>query len=113
MPLNTYIENAWFVAGRSSEFPANEPKGLQICGKAVLVWRAGDGRIACFDNRCCHKRMPLSEGRVLADGVLECAYHGFCYDSAGHCVRIPSQLEHLSTRRPHTPIGPAGLSPCP
>src|SRR3954467_2842718 len=27
-----------------------------------------------------HKRMPLSEGVVLADGVLERPYHGFCYD---------------------------------
>ena len=34
MPLDTLIDNAWFVAGRSSEFPVNEPKGLQICGQA-------------------------------------------------------------------------------
>ena len=95
MPLNTFIENAWFVAGRSSEFPANQPKGLQICGKPVLVWRTAEGKIACFDDRCCHKRMPLSEGRILSDGVLECSYHGFCYDSSGQCVRIPSQLDRL------------------
>ena len=93
MPLNTFIENAWFVAGSSSEFPVNQPKGLQICGRPVLVWRAGEGKIASFDDRCCHKRMPLSEGTILPDGVLECAYHGFCYDSSGHCVRIPSQLD--------------------
>jgi phenylpropionate dioxygenase-like ring-hydroxylating dioxygenase large terminal subunit len=93
MPLDTFIENAWFVAGRSSEFPANEPKGLQICGKPVLVWRTAEGKVVSFDDRCCHKRMPLSEGRVLSDGVLECAYHGFCYDGQGHCVRIPSQLD--------------------
>ena len=37
--------------------------------------------------------MPLSEGEVLSDGVLECAYHGFCYDATGNCVRIPSQLD--------------------
>jgi vanillate O-demethylase monooxygenase subunit len=37
--------------------------------------------------------MPLSEGVVLSDGVLECPYHGFCYDGEGKCVRIPSQLD--------------------
>jgi vanillate O-demethylase monooxygenase subunit len=93
MPLNTYVENVWYAAGSSKEFPSNEPKGLKIADRPVLIWRTGGGRIASFDDRCVHKRMPLSEGRVLDDGVLECPYHGFCYDSSGKCVRIPSQLD--------------------
>jgi phenylpropionate dioxygenase-like ring-hydroxylating dioxygenase large terminal subunit len=93
MPVNTFVENAWYVAGRSREFPVNQPKGLKIAGRPVLVWRTGEGRIVSFDDRCVHKRMPLSEGEVLSDGVLECPYHGFCYDASGHCVRIPSQLD--------------------
>jgi vanillate O-demethylase monooxygenase subunit len=93
MQNSTFVENAWYVAGRSSEFPENQPKGLLIGSRPVLVWRTSGGKIASFDNRCVHKRMPLSEGEVLADGVLECPYHGFCYDASGHCVRIPSQLD--------------------
>jgi len=93
MPANSYVENAWYVAGRSSEFPVNQPKGLKIAGRPVLVWRTADNKVASFDDRCVHKRMPLSEGVVLQDGVLECPYHGFCYDAKGQCVRIPSQLD--------------------
>jgi vanillate O-demethylase monooxygenase subunit len=93
MPANTFVENAWYVAGRSQEFPIDQPKGQKIGNRPVLVWRPRDGKIAAFDDRCVHKRMPLSEGRVLADGVLECAYHGFCYEPSGKCVRIPSQLD--------------------
>ena len=93
MPLNTFVENAWYVAGRSQEFPLNSPKGLKICSRPVLVWRTAGGKLASFDDRCVHKRMPLSEGEILSDGVLECPYHGFCYDAAGNCVRIPSQLD--------------------
>jgi phenylpropionate dioxygenase-like ring-hydroxylating dioxygenase large terminal subunit len=93
MPANTFVENAWYVAGRSSEFPVNQPKGLKIAGRPVLFWRTADGKVASFDDRCVHKRMPLSEGVVLAEGVLECPYHGFCYDAKGQCVRIPSQLD--------------------
>lgn len=113
MPLNTFVENAWYVAGRSSEFPANQPKGLKISGKPVLVWRSAEGNIASFDDRCVHKRMPLSEGAVLSDGVLECPYHGFCYDSSGKCVRIPSQLDlQIPTRaklRPFPVVEQDGL----
>ena len=91
MTADTFVENAWYVAGRSQEFPVGQPQGRRMAGRPVLVWRTGEGRIGSFDDRCVHKRMPLSEGRVLADGVLECAYHGFCYDASGTCVRIPSQ----------------------
>ena len=93
MPLDTFVQNTWYVAGRSSEFPVNQPKGLKLADRPVLVWRATDGKVYSFDDRCVHKRMPLSEGTVLSDGVLECPYHGFCYDTSGKCVRIPSQLD--------------------
>jgi vanillate O-demethylase monooxygenase subunit len=70
MPVDTFVENTWYVAGRSEEFPVDEPKARQIAGRPVLVWRARDGKVGAFDDRCVHKRMPLSEGRVLADGLL-------------------------------------------
>lgn len=93
MPVDTFVENTWYVAGRSQEFAVDEPQGRQMAGKPVLIWRTRDGNVGAFDDRCVHKRMPLSEGRVLADGMLECPYHGFCYDAAGKCQRIPSQLD--------------------
>jgi vanillate O-demethylase monooxygenase subunit len=93
MPVDTFVENTWYVAGRSQEFPVDEPKGRRIANRPVLVWRTRDGKVGAFDDRCVHKRMPLSEGRVLEDGMLECPYHGFCYDAAGKCQRIPSQLD--------------------
>ena len=78
-----YIRNSWYVAGLSAEFAVDELHGQAIAGRPVLFWRSRDGAIGAFDNRCAHKRMPLSEGRVLDDGTLECAYHGLCYDPKG------------------------------
>ena len=86
MPVDTFVENTWYVAGRSQEFAVDEPAGRVIAGRPVLIWRTRDRTVGAFDDRCVHKRMPLSEGRVLADGLLECAYHGFCYDAAGGVV---------------------------
>ena len=85
-----YIRNAWYVAGLSEEFAVDDLQGHTIAGRPVLLWRSRDGAIGAFDNRCAHKRMPLSEGRVLDDGTLECAYHGLCYDPRGACVAVPS-----------------------
>ena len=85
-----FIRNAWYVAGLSEEFAVDDLHGHTIGGRPVLLWRSRDGAIGAFDNRCAHKRMPLSEGRVLDNGILECAYHGLCYDPQGACVAVPS-----------------------
>jgi vanillate O-demethylase monooxygenase subunit len=46
--------------------------------------------VVAYDDRCSHKRFPLSKGRLMPDGTLECAYHGLRYDMSGKCVMIPS-----------------------
>jgi len=91
MTANTFVVNTWYVAGFSDEFPTKTLQGHRIAGKPVVMWRTDSGKVVAFDDRCVHKRMPLSAGRLLDDGMLECAYHGFCYDHGGYCVRIPAQ----------------------
>jgi phenylpropionate dioxygenase-like ring-hydroxylating dioxygenase large terminal subunit len=90
MAADVLIRNAWYVAGLSKEFPAQQLQGQVIAEKPMVVWRTGDGAVVAFDERCCHKRMPLSAGRFIEGGLLECAYHGLCYDASGRCVHIPS-----------------------
>jgi len=84
-----FVRDCWYVAGLSREFRTNELTGHVIAGQSLVIWRTGDGKVVAFDNRCCHKRFPLSEGRVLPNGTLECAYHGLCYDARGVCVKTP------------------------
>jgi vanillate O-demethylase monooxygenase subunit len=86
-----YVKNCWYPIGFSREFPFHELKGFKIASKPVVMWRADDGEVVAFDDRCCHKRFPLSQSKLLDDGRLECAYHGLCYDATGQCVEIPSQ----------------------
>jgi vanillate O-demethylase monooxygenase subunit len=90
MGADLLVKNAWYVAGLAGEFPPRELKGQVIAEKPVVLWRTAEGRVVAFDDRCCHKRMPLSAGRFIEDGLLECTYHGLCYDAAGQCVRVPS-----------------------
>jgi vanillate O-demethylase monooxygenase subunit len=90
MKANQYVRNCWYVAGFSSEFEKGKLSGHKIANKAIVIWRTNDGKISAFDGRCVHKRFPLSEGRLLENGLLECAYHGLCYNAKGECVKIPS-----------------------
>ena len=104
-PYN-YIRNCWYVAGLSKEFEPGKLTGHKIANWPMVIWRTKEGKVVAFDNRCSHKRFPLSEGRLMDDGNLECAYHGLRYNDAGRCIAIPSN--------PDGPIPPqAQLKPFP
>ena len=93
-----FIRNCWYVAGLSHEFKPGTLTAHRIAGKPIVMWRTKDGKVVAFDDRCAHKRFPLSKGRLREDGSLQCAYHGLCYNESGRCVEIPSQ--------PDVPIPP-------
>jgi vanillate O-demethylase monooxygenase subunit len=86
-----YVKDCWYPIGFSAEFPAGQLQGHKIANKPIVMWRSAEGEVVAFDDRCCHKRFPLSDGKLLDSGRLECAYHGLCYDTSGQCVAIPSQ----------------------
>jgi phenylpropionate dioxygenase-like ring-hydroxylating dioxygenase large terminal subunit len=99
MPKQPLVRNTWYVAGLSSEFAIEALCGQIIAEKPVVLWRTRDGAMVAFDDRCVHKRMPLSAGRFIEDGLLECAYHGLCYEAGGRCVRVPSHPDgHIPPR---------------
>lgn len=57
------------------------PVPVTLAGKQWVVFRAGDGP-AMLRDRCPHRGMPLSAGRVV-DGRLRCAFHGWRYGADG------------------------------
>lgn len=85
------VKNCWYVVGLSKEFEPEKLTAHKVAGRVMVIWRTKDGTVSAFDNRCAHKRFPLSEGRLLENGTLECAYHGLCYNAKGKCTVIPSQ----------------------
>jgi vanillate O-demethylase monooxygenase subunit len=87
-----YVTNCWYPVGFSAEFKPGELQGHKVANKPFVMWRSmQDGQVVGFDDRCCHKRFPLSESTLLEDGTVQCAYHGLRYDTSGQCVAIPAQ----------------------
>jgi vanillate O-demethylase monooxygenase subunit len=97
----TYVRNCWYVVGLSHEFPKEKLTGHTVCERPIVMWRTKHGDVVAYDDRCAHKHFPLSKGRLMSDGTLECAYHGLRYDMTGKCVMIPSH--------PTGPISPQAV----
>jgi len=85
-----YPLNCWYVAATSDEV-GRQPLGRRLLDRPVVLYRRESGDVTALEDRCAHRAYPLSEGTLEGD-LLVCAYHGFTYDAAGTCVRVPSQV---------------------
>src|SRR5579862_1780699 len=85
-----FPRNFWYVAAWDWEVRRQELMSRTICNERVVLWRQEDGTPAALEDRCCHRHMPLSHGRLRGNDV-ECLYHGLTYDARGDCIRVPSQ----------------------
>lgn len=54
---------------------------------------------------------PLSEGRIEADGTLQCSYHGWRFDSSGRCTDIPQVRRSQRWREPTPAIDCSSRAP--
>ena len=78
--------DAWFIACTSAEL-RSEPRAVTIQSKPLVLFRARGGAPTALLDRCPHRNVPLSMGRVRS-GEIACAYHGWRFDGAGQCVAV-------------------------
>jgi len=81
----------WYVACQSAEL-SERPLARKVLGVPLVLFRAHGGKAAALLDRCPHRNVPLSLGRVVAGGRLECAYHGWQFEDGGRCAHIPGLI---------------------
>lgn len=84
-----FLYNHWYVAAWSNEIE-RKPLGRTLLNEPVVFYRTEAGRVVAMEDRCPHRRVPLSMGKLVGD-KLQCYYHGLQFDTDGKCVRIPGQ----------------------
>ncbi len=87
----------WHPVLPSPALPSGDTvRATQVAGQALALWRSASGQIQAWEDRCPHRGVALSLGRVLGDR-LACAYHGWEYaEGSGRCIAIPAM--------PHQPV---------
>ena len=87
-----YMRNCWYAAAWSRDIEPGKPFARTICEEPVVIFKTETGRLVALEDRCVHRRAPLSLGRIKGE-FIECGYHGLQYDCSGMCVRIPGQQD--------------------
>jgi vanillate O-demethylase monooxygenase subunit len=84
-----FMRNQWYVAAMASEI-GDRPLGRTVCGEDIVMFRRKDSSVVVLEDRCPHRKAPLSLGQVIGDDI-ECPYHGLRLNGNGACTLIPSQ----------------------
>lgn len=82
------IRDRWYAILEAKKV-TNKPLGIKRLGENLVLWRSKTGEVVCMPDRCSHRGAILSTGRIK-DSCLECPFHGFQFDEAGHCRLIPA-----------------------
>jgi len=62
---------------------------VELLGTPYVLFRGANGEPAALLDRCPHRNAPLSLGRLVEGGRLECRYHGWQFEGGGRCALIP------------------------
>lgn len=87
--VDPVIWNDWYVLARSADVPAGAVQRSRLFDTGIVLWRSADGAVQAWRDRCPHRSVQLSKGRVEGDRLV-CPYHGLAFDLSGRCVSIPA-----------------------
>ena len=65
----------WYPVALESATPKDRPTAVKLLGRDLVLWHDG-GAWRCFEDRCPHRAVPLSEGRVETAAAAAAAAGG-------------------------------------
>jgi len=82
------IPKQWYVVMDSTQVKG-KPVGVVRMGEKLVFWRDSSGKVNCLRDKCVHRGVQLSKGKVIGDHI-QCPFHGLEYDSSGKVTVIPA-----------------------
>lgn len=80
----------WYIACPASKLHEREPLAAQFGDIRVVLFRGENSEPHALLDRCCHRGVKLSLGRVHGNGCVACGYHGWEFNAQGEVQYIPS-----------------------
>ncbi len=89
----------WHPVASSTDLVPRHVFQAKLLGREMALWRADDGNVNAWENRCLHRGVRLSIG--VNDGrELVCQYHGWRYaNRTAGCTYIPAHPADAPARK--------------
>jgi phenylpropionate dioxygenase-like ring-hydroxylating dioxygenase large terminal subunit len=91
------VAEAWYVVADARAL-GKKPLAITILGTPLTLFRTRSGRPGALLDRCPHRNVPLSAGRVEGEHLV-CGYHGWHFDTEGQCQAVPGLVEFTASDR--------------
>ncbi len=90
--------NDWHSVANANELADGDKFATQLLERDILIWRS-HGEIHAWLDRCPHRGSKLSLGEIRNGDTVVCPYHGWHFNSAGYCTRMPAHPNHPVSER--------------
>jgi vanillate O-demethylase monooxygenase subunit len=84
-----FVADSWYAAAWADDL-GRKLLPRVILNRPFVFYRKADGAPVALEDRCAHRRMPISAGNLVGDDV-QCLYHGLMYRPDGACFHVPGQ----------------------
>jgi 5,5'-dehydrodivanillate O-demethylase len=91
------LRSFWQPVYLARLLPSGRAVPLRILGQDFTLFRGESGTPHLIGDRCAHRGVPLSAGRIKGDRI-ECFYHGWTYDGGGQCVAQPAEKRSFAEK---------------
>ncbi len=88
--MGEFLRDLWYMPALASSLAPGQMRREMLLGEPVVLGRLKDGALFALRDICPHRGVPLSAGRILSEGSVECPYHGWRFKRDGQCSKIPS-----------------------
>lgn len=85
-----WLRDLWYLGALSADVRRGRLRHEMLLGEPIVLGRTRAGEVFVLRDICPHRGIPLSKGRLLKEGAVECAYHGWQFRPDGVCAAIPS-----------------------
>jgi len=93
---NSFLYNLWYIAAPGKQVKVGTTLAKTMLGQQVLIGRDRNGIVFALRDFCPHRGVPLRYGTFDGENI-ECCYHGWCFNTAGQCTKIPTLLPDDTT----------------
>ena len=85
----TSFPNSWFRVATSQELFSTKVIPLHYFNQDLVLFRTAKGTPCILDTHCPHLGAHLGYGGLVKNDTILCPYHGWLWDSQGHCAGVP------------------------
>lgn len=92
--------NYWYPAEWAEKLAPGQHVRTSFWSAPIVVFRGEDGELGAIEDRCPHRHLPLSMGKVVGCNMV-CMYHGWAFGNDGQLASV----QHDTFGRDLPPVG--------